>query len=268
MRSLVDGMLYPFRGWPPLIGLVVVSLATAVLILMVFRAASNQQAISQVKRRIHACVFEIRLFKDDFRAILRAQAEILRHNLEYLRLSLVPMLWVAAPLFLLLAQMHFHYGYQGLEPGQTSVLKVQLEEHSQTLSRPNIAIRAPDGVSLDGASVWVPSLREMSWRIKADRSGAHELLVQWGDKSFAKSIEVSTGVVRRSPLRHKGGLVDELLYPAEEPLPADGPIRGISVIYPETGIEVLGWSLHWMVVYCLASMLFVLLLKRPFKVDL
>ena len=55
-----------------------------------------------MKRQIHACLFEIRLFNDDLPAILRSQMEILRHNLNYLRLSAVPMLWMIVPLVIVL----------------------------------------------------------------------------------------------------------------------------------------------------------------------
>ena len=57
------------------------------------RAHPRRQA-----RRLHAALFEIRLFNDDLSAIFRAQAEMLRHNLTYLRLSLVPMIWMFVPL--------------------------------------------------------------------------------------------------------------------------------------------------------------------------
>ena len=71
-------------------GLAVVSLATAILMLLSFKRTSNQTRLAAVKRQIHAAIFEIRLFNDDLRAIFRAQREILRHNLTYLRLSLRP----------------------------------------------------------------------------------------------------------------------------------------------------------------------------------
>jgi uncharacterized membrane protein (DUF106 family) len=87
-----DAALIPFRSMPPLVGLAIVSLVTAVGMLVVFRRTSNQARLAEVKRSIHASLFEMRLFNDDLRAILRAQAEILRHNATYLRLSMVPML--------------------------------------------------------------------------------------------------------------------------------------------------------------------------------
>ena len=96
--------------------------------LLVFKATSNQPKLEAVKRQIHACLFEIRLFRDDVPAILRAQAEILRHNLNYLFLSLVPMLWMLVPLLLVIAQLQFHYGYRGLRPGEDFLVKVRLKD--------------------------------------------------------------------------------------------------------------------------------------------
>src|SRR5262245_19610550 len=113
-----DTLLRPLAGLPPLAGLALVALLTAVVMLLVVRRTSNQAALDQVKRRIHAALFEIRLFNDDLRAIFRAQAEMLRHNLTYLRLSLVPMLWMIVPFVFVIAQLQFQYGYDGFETGR------------------------------------------------------------------------------------------------------------------------------------------------------
>src|SRR5688500_19416424 len=96
--------------------------------LLIFRKTSDQKRLAAVKRQIHAGLFEIRLFNDDLRAIFRAQGEILRHNLTYLRLSIVPMLWMIVPLLLVVAQLQFHYGYSGLTVGQPVLLKAQIRE--------------------------------------------------------------------------------------------------------------------------------------------
>ena len=90
LRTVFDVLMSPFRSLPPIVGLLVVSLVAAVCMLLVFKKTSNQKKLEAVKRQIHACLFEIRLFNDDLPAILRSQMEILRHNLNYLRLSAVP----------------------------------------------------------------------------------------------------------------------------------------------------------------------------------
>src|SRR5688572_15750364 len=93
LARLVDGLLYWFQDGPPLLSLTVLSFVTAVAMLMVVRRTSNQTRLASIKRAIHACLFEVRLFNDDLRAMLRAQLEMLGHTLTYLRLSMVPVLW-------------------------------------------------------------------------------------------------------------------------------------------------------------------------------
>src|SRR5689334_20806394 len=115
---LFDVLLRPFAGLPPLAGLAVVSLGTSIAMLLVVRRTSNQAGLDEVKRHIHAALFEIRLFNDDLRAIFRAQMEMLRHNVTYLRLSVVPMLWMIVPFVFVMAQLQFQYGYEGLDVGR------------------------------------------------------------------------------------------------------------------------------------------------------
>ncbi|UCF66078.1 MAG: hypothetical protein JSV80_09735, partial [Acidobacteriota bacterium] len=119
LRIVFDTLLYPFRGWPAIVGLLIVSLLAAIGMLIAFKKTSNQPALAAVKRKIHACLFEIRLFNDDMGAILSALLRLLRHNLTYLRLSVTPMLWIIVPFVLIVAQLQFIYGYHGLRPGQS-----------------------------------------------------------------------------------------------------------------------------------------------------
>ncbi len=270
LRALVDGLLFPFRGLPPIVGLTVVSLLTSILLLVVFKKTSNQKALEAVKRKIHACLFEIRLFNDDFRSIFRAQLEILRHNLTYLRYSTVPMVWTLPPLVLLIAQLQFHYGYESLHVGRPALVKATLRAADEDASKPAIRLEASGpGLEVQEPPIWIPSLREMAWRIEPRSKGDYELRVVNGSESVTKSVRVMDGpdlVVRRSPLRVRGFL-DELLYPAEPPLPS-GAFESVAVTYPEADVDVFGIELHWMIVYFVLSIAFAFLLRGTFKVTI
>jgi uncharacterized membrane protein (DUF106 family) len=276
LRPLFDAFLYPFQELPPLVGLIPISLLTAIGMLLVFKATSDQQQLAVVKRRIHACLFEIRLFNDDLRAILRAQRDILRHNLTYLRLSLVPMLWIIVPLFLAVAQLQFHYAYGGLEPGQTALVKVELksggenrpEEATAEGGKPAVTLEAPPGLSVETPPVWIPSLREMVWRIRAERPGDYALSVRVDEETDTKAVRVSDEVVRRSPVRVEPRFLRQLIYPAEAPLPASSRIRSIALTYGDRDVDILGWGVHWLVVFFVLSIVFAFALRNRLKVTL
>jgi hypothetical protein len=262
---VVDGLLYPFQDLPPLIGLAVVSLITAIAVLIVTRATSDQTRLAAVKRAMHACLLEIRLFNDDVRAMIRAVAEILSHNVMYLRLSLVPVLWMVVPLGLLIEQLQFHYGYDGLVVGQPALVKARLK-NSRAGAVP--VLTAPSGIRIETPAVWIPSLGEAAWRIAADEPGDYELSLSLERATFTKTVRVSNAVVRRSPLRPGGGFINQLLYAAEPPLPDDAGVESIAVTYPRRELTVLGYRTHWLIVFFALSMVFVLVLRRPFGVVL
>lgn len=269
LRALFDALLFPFRGLHPLVGLGVVSLVVAIGMLFVFKWTSNQKALDAVKRRIHASLFEIRLFNDDFRAIMRAQFDILRHNLHYVSLSFVPLLWMIVPLILVMAQLQFHYGYQGLELGQPVLLKVELQEKGQA-TRPAIELEAPAGIKVEAGPVWIPAEGELAWRIAAEQKGDYELTFKLDGATYTKTVRARDEVVRRSTLRPGGSFVDQLLYPAEAPLPSEAPIKAIELAYPPGDAGIAGWDneLTWMGVFFVLSLVFAFALRGPLGVTI
>lgn len=267
LGSLFDTLLAPLAHLPPLASLAIVSLITAVVMLLVVRRTSNQKALEQVKRRMHAALFEIRLFNDDLRAIFRAQAEMLRHNLTYLRLSLAPMLWMIVPFVFLIAQLQFQYGYDGLETGRPVLLTAHLRT-GDLPSAESAVLETPDGIRADTSAVWFPGAQDLMWRLTPLAAGDYELRLRVGGQTLTKTLHVSSRVARRSPSRLEPGLVNTILYPAEPPLPADAAVTTISVAYPERNIDVFGWGIDWMVVFFVLSILFAFALRKPFGVTL
>ena len=269
LRLLFDGLLYPFRDLAPIWGLLPVSLVVSVGMLLVFKATSNQDALDRVKRGIHAGLFEIRLWNDDIRAIFRAQFDILGKNLAYLRYSLVPMVWIILPLFFVVAQLQFHYGFEGLEVGKTALLEVQLAEDAVESGAPKPAavLALPVGIRAETPAVWNPSDRELTWRIVAEEQGSHEIGLTILGETYSKTAVVTEDVRRRSPLKVRGWL-DELIYPAESALPKDGAVESIGLSYPDREVSLLGWKTHWLVHFFILTIVFAFLLRKPLGVTI
>lgn len=280
LRAVFDLALRPFAALPPIVPVAIVALVSGIFALLVYRWTSNQEAIAAVKRRLFGHLLEVRLFNDDLRAVLAAQLRLLRENLTYLRLNLVPLLWMIVPFMLLIAQLQFHYGYEGLEVGERTLLVVDLAPEpaaaggDEAAPRPPIELEAPTGVVVETAGVWVPSLRQVVWRLRADESGRHELVVRADGEAFTKSLFVAEPEggarwVRRSPTRRRAALLDQLLYPAEPSLPRGGPIERIDVRYGTAAISFFGlFEMHWLIAFLILSLAFAFALRNRFGVTL
>ena len=274
LASAFDLLLFPFRQLPPIVGLSVVSLLTAAGMLLVFRAKSDQPRIEQVKRAMIAALFEIRLFNDDLPALFRAQGEMLKQNAAYLRLSLVPMLWMIVPIGLIAAQLEFQYGYAGLTPGQPALIKARVRQSTTPLAEPAAvslpvsaaSLEAPKEIRVLTAGAWFPATQEIIWRVMADVPGEYVLNAKVDGGTFTKTVDATDRVVRRSPVRVAAGFMNQMMYPAEPPLPDGGIVTSISVGYPSRAIRVLRWDLPWVIVYLVLSMAFAVALRKPFGV--
>jgi hypothetical protein len=281
--TLLDALLWPFQAWP-LAGLTVVSLLVALGLLAAFKVTSNQRALAAAKRRIQANLFELRLFQDDPRLVMRVVGELLLQQAVYLRYAFVPLIWVALPLAILAAHLQARYGYDGLNPGHAALVTVRMKPAAAASSaansaanrsadgaavRPDITLDAPSGLRVETPGVWAAPLGETAWRIAAERGGDYELRISSSAfGAITKRVRVTPLVVARPAIRPSPSIWDQLWMPAEAPLPADSPIEAIEVTYPARHIPVLGFPLHWVVVFLLLSTLFAFLLRPVFKVVL
>jgi uncharacterized membrane protein (DUF106 family) len=266
LRNLVDLGLMPFRSLPPLVSLAVVSLPFAILALWVYKRFSDQDAIAQVKSRMAASFFEIRLFNDDLRSILAAQGSLLRQNLRYMGLNLKPLMVMLVPMFLLFAQLQFHYGYEGLEIGRPAVFSLRLSPEAAAAGRPEITLEAPQGIRIDSPPVWAPARQEMAWRVVGESPGSYELAVGLGGQRTTKNVVVSQELLRRSPNRLRPGLVNQLFYPAEDPLARELPFEEMTIDYADAEVWFFGWRTHWSIVLLVLSVVFAFALRKRFGV--
>ena len=128
VATVLEALLWPFRGLPTLVGLAFVALLTAVVVLLVYRKTSDQGGITAVRRRIVASLLEMRLFRDDPVIVLRAQGQVLKASFRYFRYSLIPLAWILLPLVVLFIHLDRIYGHDPLAPGEAAILTVEAEE--------------------------------------------------------------------------------------------------------------------------------------------
>jgi hypothetical protein len=264
-RVIAGQIVRPVAGLPAVVGLAGASAVLALVLLVVFRATSDQGRLARAKRRVQAGLFELRLFREDPMTILSVQRDLLAAQGEYLRSSIFPLL-VASPILAAAAgHVQAYFGFAPLVPGQPIVVSAILASTSAPSRRPAIELRVPDGLQA-GPAVWSPGLRRLTWVVRAARPGAFVLRFAQDGREDEKRLVVGPGVRARSPVRAHPGLFTQVLYPAEPPLPANGSIARIEVDYRDASVDVFRWRMHWAVVFVALIVASIIVLRRPLKV--
>jgi len=239
-------------GAPALWTLIPISVLCGWAAMAVFRAFSNQDAIRRASNRLMAHLMEFRLFIDEPALILRAQRDLLIENGRLLRLVFVPSLILAVLFFILIPQLDSFYGRAPLKTGQPAVVTVQMKDG--VANAPPLTLRAPAAISVETPGVHIPSLHQVSWRIRSHADAAGNLEVIGADHGITKTVASGGGFHRLSEQR-TSGIGSFVLHPIESPF-SDRSIRAIEVQYPSATIL----HFHWLVWFSLISSAAALLL--------
>jgi hypothetical protein len=224
--------------WPVIMGVVA---------LQVYKYASNQAAITRVKRQISMRLLEIRLFSHDIAQVLKSTGTIVGKNSIYLGHNLLPMLVMLAPMVALMVQLVAHYAYAPSPTGAVELLRVQVDPAAD-VRIDQVALELPSGISLDAPVVRTAD-GQVFWRLRADEAGDHVLRVSVGDETFEKGWAVG-GPPRKVPVKRLRTW-EALLYPGEAAIPAGAPVISLELAtptraldwFPEGEFGILMWAL-------------------------
>lgn len=257
MTILFNAVFAPFRGLDPIWSMLAVSLVTGVVMVWIFGKTSNQKAITAVKNRISGNLLAVRLFQDDIRVVLGINARILRYTGIYFLLSLVPMIYMLVPVLLLLTQLNLNFAYRSLEAGETVILTAKLRDAAALEDLANIRLELPGGVVAEtpGVREWGPR-PSVTWRLRVVEGPGGDAVIRIGNEEVRKRIQIGKGWTAVSALRTGGGLWEQLLWPGEDPLPAGNNFRAVEIAYPELNLSLFGFSINWLVLFFILSLVF------------
>ncbi len=256
----VFGAVMVLPGW---LSNTIISAVVGVILLVIFKYTSNQKAIGKVRDSIKANMLALKLFKDDIVVTLQSQGKVFKGSFLLLFHALVPMLVMMVPVILLLSQMGMWYQSRPLQPGEETMVIMQLSSETNS-SWPNVNIEsAPAEVTM--GPVKVLSKRQIYWKIRVSEKGQGEIVFDVGGDKVTKSIAVGDGFIRLSHERPGQKWNDILLYPGEKPFAADSAVNSISIDYPDRISKTSGTD-WWLVYFFVASMVFALLFKPLLKV--
>ena len=258
LGDVVYALLSPFPVWA---GLTVISAVTGLVMLFAFRHTSNQKAIGKVKDDIKANLLALKLYKDELRVTFLSQVRLLWAIARLQRYVLTPVLLMALPMLLALAQMGIRYQWRPLRSGERTLIKMQFAPGAG--KSVDASIEPHPGLVVEAGPV--PGGDLCVWRVRGGASGRHTLKFQVAGETIEKELVVGDGFGRVSALRPSGRWTDQLFHPVERRIAAKSAVRSIEILYSSVDSWVYGAN-YWVVTYFIVSMIVALILAPVFKV--
>ncbi len=247
----------PFRLLPasaalasPLALVLAISIVIGLLMVVVFRYASDQKAIGRTKERLKAHLLAVRLFQDQLPVVIRAYGRILRGTGSYLRLAFTPFLVAILPITFLIIQLDRYFGFVPLRPAQTFLVEARVDPAAAN----EVELQLPAELANSAPPVHIPRDREIVWRLVAQREGQYDIHLAAGGQTVSKQVVVSLGLARVSPVRLRGSFWERLFTSGEPALAENTPIQSIAIIYPPRLINFVGMEWNWIVLFFVVSL--------------
>lgn len=277
--AIMGALLAPFgeeKNWSAWIDVIFWSVAGGIVALLVYKYCSNQKGIERAKNDIKVHLLEVRLFKDDILGVFASTGKILAKNAVYLGHNLMPMVVMMVPMMAILIQLVSLYGFKPVDTGSTQMFVASLDgSHPAVaagdLRATDIELELPPGVVVEVGPVRTAQGvhgPEIAWHLRADTPGNHVLKLHAGDQVIEKGFAVGGDASLRVPVMRTKSW-EALLFPAEDPMPADAPLYSAKLKYPNRD---LGWmpggELGILVMFFVLSIVAGLALKGVFGVTL
>ena len=262
-RFLLAPLIETLPGW---LSNAIVAAVMGVVMLIIFKYTSDQQAISRVKDNIKANMLALKLFKDSMAVTLQSQGRLLRGALMLLVHAIRPLLVMIVPISLILAQLGLWYQARPLQAGEPAVVVMKLNGEIDA-PWPKISLESMPTAELTIGPVRVVSKREIYWEIKARQNSNQPLIFRVDQEKFEKELAIGPGFMPVS-LERPGWHWTSILYnPREKPFAPKSVVESISITYPDRPTWTSGTD-WWIAYFFIASMVFALIAKPFLKVKI
>lgn len=249
----------------PLMWVAGLSLAAGVLMPLAFRYASDQRGIQVAKDKIKAHLLAVRLYPGQLSVVLHSYAWIVLGTLRYLRLAMKPVAYIGLPAALLIAQADLYLGVRAFMPGEDFLFTI----HTATTEQANrVAFLVPSEISITAPPVHVAADRAVVWRLNAAREGHYTLTAQLDGQRFEKSVVVSRGMRRLSPIRLRGRPWMRIFMSGERALPGNSRIVSMELNYPERSIAFAWRQWNWIWLFVVLSLLIGFIVKSVLGIEI
>jgi hypothetical protein len=265
--ALFDGGMYLVGKLNPLVGLIIVSLLSSILVLWIYKRISNQKMLAALRQRIKSHFLAITVYKESIRVLFLSTLGVLWSNLRYLFYNIVPFIILAVPITIIMANLQAWYGNQAAAAGEAILLKAKFDSNIDVMKN-NIQLQCPKNVDCSLSPVRIPQVNEIDWRLEPKQEGVFNISLKFEDKKYDKTLVAGTQLSRLYTKRHAGNFLDAWLYPGESALPSNAAVHSIELTHPARSINVFGWQINWIYLFFILTIIFAFGLKDYFKVTL
>ncbi len=238
----------------PLWTVVIMSIVISFLITIIYKYATNQTLMKQLKDDLKKDQERMKKLKSDPKKMMEIQKSAMEKNMKYMMQSMRATLITFLPIILVFGWMNGHLGAESLKPNMPFIAGVEANEGISG----NVTLRFGDAttganstnIMLLNASAIPIEDGKARWVLKAG-SGRYFLEFEHGGARATRYVTITNGLDYEQPI-----------IPQK-----DSPFKALVVEHNKLIVlNLFGWKLGWLGTYIILSIISSMALRKLLKV--
>ncbi len=249
--SIVDPLLNWLLIFNPFVSILIISIILGVITTLVYKYASNQKKIKELKDETKALQKKIKaISKTNPEKMMELNSKMMKLNGPLMKETMKPTLWTIIPSLLILTWMAANLAFMPIIPGQTFEVITEFNEGITG----NVSMFAiPEGLEFINGATQEISDGQARWVLKSSDENTYTLTINYKDLDFNQDVIITNAreYINPEQIVKKEGL--------------NKIIVGNEKIKPFKGAPIIG-NLNWLWSYILLTMIFTTVLRKLLKV--
>jgi|SRR3989344_668326 len=249
LDPVFNPVLLPLINLNPFWGIVILSFAISLLIVVIYKLVTDQKEMKKLKDEQKEYQKRLKDLKHNPEEMMKVQKEAMKKNLTYMKHSFKPTIITFIPIILIFGWMNAHLAFEPIYPGETYSITAIFNEGVTGEAE----LEADNETESISAAQQEINENQATWNLKSE-AGEHFLSVKVGDSEQTKKILIA----------------DNFKYEDQITLYPHSDIEQIKINYkplkPAGNFSLFGWKPGWLGWYIIFSIAFSIGLRKLLKV--
>ena len=251
--SFIDPLFNWLLNFKPFIAITVISIFFGAITTLVYKFASNQKKIKELKdeqKRLQKKIKSIP--KTEPEKIMKLNSEMMKISGPLMKETFKPTMWTLIPSLLILTWMAASLAYAPISQG--SMFSITAEFNDGVTGNISMVIEPEQGIEyINGEIQIINNNSEAVWNLKAINNSEYNLLFKFHELEINKEILIT----------NEWDYIEPELFVKQQGLKSI--VVNHDKIKPFQGVPIIG-GLNWLWCYIILTMIFTTVLRKLIKI--
>jgi uncharacterized membrane protein (DUF106 family) len=244
-ENLLNPIFGPLLQLPPFWIVLIISLAIAVLITLVYKWMTDQHLMKSLKEEIKGFQKQMKEFKEDPKKVMEIQKRAMQTNMKYMMHSMKPTLITFIPIIIIFSWLNANLAFMPIMPEQEFTVGAEFQSGISG----DVELIITEGIELLSNASQEIKDGKAEWVLKG-KEGEYILEYKYEDRAYPRELLITSKQSYKEPVKKVNDDVVKVLETKHE---------------KTIPLQIFGWKIGWLGTYIIFSIIFSMSLRKILK---